>query len=117
MILEAWALVFHLQLRDPIRLGLREAQLAQSTRVVGCIPQTSKACTCPASRPKREPGVSNRDISGLMHGGSYTSESRSWSNMPPCVSDSGQDVVAVLVPGGKRRFPVIGAADVGLAHR
>lgn len=28
MILEAWALVFHLQLRDPIRLGLREAQLA-----------------------------------------------------------------------------------------
>ena len=52
-----------------------------------------------------------------MHGGSYTSESRSWSNMPPCVSDSGQDVVAVLVPGGKRRFPVIGAADVGLAHR
>lgn len=108
MILGAWALVFHLRLRDPVRLDLRGPQLAQTTRVVGCIPQTSKTCTYPASSPKREPGVSNRDIGGLTHGGSYTSESRSWSNTPPCVSDSGQDMAAILAPRGKRRFPVIG---------
>ena len=69
MILGAWALVVHLRLRDPVRLDLRGPQLAQTTRVVGCIPQTSKTCTCLASSPKREPGVSNRDIGGLTHGG------------------------------------------------
>ena len=69
MILGAWALVFHLRLRDPVLLDLRGPQLAQTTRVVGCLPQTSKTCTCLASSPKREPGVSNRDISGLTHGG------------------------------------------------
>ena len=35
-----------------------------------CTPQAYEACACPASRPKKEPGVSNRDISGLMEGGS-----------------------------------------------
>ena len=40
----------------------------------------TKACACPASRPKKKPGVSDKDINGLMDGGAYTSEARSWSN-------------------------------------
>ena len=28
--------------------------------------QVCKPCTCPALRPKKEPGDSNRDISGLL---------------------------------------------------
>lgn len=55
---------------------------------------------------ERESGIS--DISGLMDGGSHTSEARSWSNTPLCVMDSGQEVVAVFPPRGKRRLPVIG---------
>ena len=115
LILEAWVLVFDLLLRDPIHTDLMGAQLSQRTRVLGCTPQTCKACTCPASRPKKKP-VSNRDMSGFMHGGSYTSESRSWGDTPPCVADCGRDVVAVLAPGGRRRLPVVGEADVRLAR-
>ena len=34
--------------------------------ILGCTPQTYKPCTYQSSRPKRGPGVSNRDINGLM---------------------------------------------------
>ena len=37
--------------------------------LLGCTLQACKACICPVSRPKKEPGVSNRDISGLMDRG------------------------------------------------
>ena len=78
--------------------------------MLGCTPQAYKACTCPASNQKKEPGVNNRDISGLMDGGSYTCEARSWSNNPPCASDGRKDMVAVFAsaPAGKGRLPVKG---------
>lgn len=38
--------------------------------VLGCTPRACKACTCPASRLKKEPGVSDRGIRGLMDRGS-----------------------------------------------
>ena len=69
-------------------------------------PQADKPCTCPASKLKKEPRVSNRDLHGLMDGGSYMSEARSWGNTPPGTADGGQDKVAVFAPGGKGRLPV-----------
>ena len=76
--------------------------------VLGCIPQAYKPCACPASRPKKEPRFSNRDVSGVMDGGAYTSEARSWSDTPPCAVDDGQDMAAVFTPKWKKRLPVIG---------
>ena len=70
---------------------------------MGCPPQAYKPCACPASRLKKEPRVSNRDINGLMDEGTYTSEAKSWSN-------EGQDKMIVFAPGkeGKKgRLPVI----------
>ena len=71
----------------------------------------------PATRPKKEPGYSDRDISGLIEGGSYTSEARSWGNTPPGTADGGQDRVAVFAPRGGGRLPVMGGIDVRLAHQ
>ena len=68
--------------------------------MLGCTLQAYKACACPASRLKKEPRVSDRDINGLMDGGAYMLEARSWSNTPPCAADHGQDLVAVFVSGG-----------------
>ena len=42
--------------------------------ILGCTPQAYKACACSASRLKKEPGVSDGDISGLLDRGTYTSE-------------------------------------------
>lgn len=58
-----------------------------STQLLGCTPQTYKACACPTSRPKKEPGVSNRDVSGVTDGGAYTSEAGSWSDTRLCAVD------------------------------
>ena len=77
-------------------------------------PQAYKACACPASRPKKEPRAQDRD-SGLLDGGSYMSEARSWSDTSPCVADGGQDMAAVFALG-KGRLPVTGGCDVRLAH-
>ena len=38
--------------------------------VLDCTPQAFKSCPCPDSRVREEPRISNRDISGLMDGGS-----------------------------------------------
>ena len=51
-------------------------------QLLGFTPQGRQTCACPASRLKKEPGVGNRDISGLMNGGTYMSEAGSWSNTP-----------------------------------
>jgi len=40
-----------------------------------------------------------QDISGLMDGGAFMSEARSWSDTPLCVVDSGQDM-AIFPLGG-----------------
>ena len=66
---------------------------------MGCTPQAYKACTCPPSRLEKEPGVSNRDIKGLMDGGAYMSEATSWSDTPPCVANGEQDMAAVFALG------------------
>lgn len=60
-------------------------------------------CTCTASRPKKKPGVRERDISGLVDGGIYMSEARSYNDTPLCVAEGRQDVEAGFVPGGRGR--------------
>lgn len=61
--------------------------------------QTEHYCSCSASRLKKEPRGSDRDLSGLMDGGSYRSEARAWRDSPPCVVHSGQDVAAAFAMG------------------
>ena len=51
-----------------------------------CTPQAYKSCICTASRPKKEPRVSNRDVNSLMDGIAYTSEARPWSDTPLCAA-------------------------------
>ena len=43
---------------------------------------------------------SNRDVSGLMEGGSYTPETKSWSDTLPCVTDGRQDTRQASLLGG-----------------
>ena len=81
--------------------------------MLGCTRQAYKACVCPASRLKKEPGVSNRDINGLMDGGADLSEARSWSDTPACVADGGQDKAASYSPPRKGRLPVRGELTSG----
>ena len=58
---------------------------------------------CRALKPKKEPGVSNRDINGLMDWGAYMSEARSWSDTPPCVVDGGRTWWQSLLGGSGMR--------------
>jgi len=51
--------------------------------------------------------VSDKDISGLMDRGAYTTEARSWSNTPPCTVDGTEDVMAGFAPSRKGRLPVV----------
>ena len=90
--------------------------------MLGYTPQARKPCTCPASRRKKEHGVSNRDFSGLMDRGIYMSEARSWSDTPTV--DNGQDVAVVFAPGGWRwgawrglGVTSYGGVDIRLANR
>ena len=69
-----------------------------------CTLQAYKPWIFPASSLKKEPGVSNRDLSGLMEGGSYMSEARCWRDTPPCVTNSRTGHQSL---GGWRSLPVI----------
>jgi len=44
--------------------------------VLGCNPQAHKPSSCPATRPKKEPKGSNRDISDLVERESYKSKAK-----------------------------------------
>ena len=73
--------------------------------MLGCTPKAYNACTCPALRTKKEePGVSKRDISGLMHWEAYMSEARSWSGTPLYAADTGQEKAAGFTPGGREDY-------------
>ena len=93
----------HLQISDRILRELEGwVEIIQTKVVLGCIPQVYEACTCPASRLKKEPGVSDRDTHGLIAGGREAG-SHIWSHVlqrhPWCAMDSG-NIVAVLAPRG-----------------
>ena len=82
-----------------------------------------KACTCPAAIAKKEPGVSNRDINGLMDMGSLHVWSKVLEGHPMCGANSRQDMAAVFALGegkegsGGGGWPIIGGIDVRLVHQ
>lgn len=46
---------------------------------------------------------------GLIEGSAYTSEARSWSDIPPCAVEGGQDMVVSLhFPGEGREIASYG---------
>lgn len=81
--------------------------------MLGCTLHAHKAYTCPPSRLKREPGVSNRDIKGLMDEESDVSEIRSQSDPPSC-AENREKVIAVFALG---ETEVTGGTDVRQAHQ
>ena len=83
--------------------------------LLGYTPKACKPCSCPALRPKKETGDSNRNIQGLLDRGVL--HKGSWSNTPPRVADGGQDVAAVFAVWGRRRLPCIGESDVRWVHQ
>ena len=68
---------------------------------LGCALQACNACTWPTLNKSPE---SVRDISGLMEGGAYLSEARSWSNTPVCAAEGKQDMAAVFSLRGDCRL-------------
>lgn len=90
---------------------------AETVLLLGCSPQVYKSYACPDSRPKKEPGVSDRDISSLLNGGSDMSEAKSWSDTHKCAAEGKQDLVGVFTLLVRRRLPVIGEIDARLAFR
>ena len=71
----------------------------------------------PSFKTKKEPKVSNRDITGLMDGRTYMFEARSWSDTPLCVVDGRQDLVAVFASRDTGRLPVIEEIDNRSVHQ
>lgn len=68
----------------------RQVTYTLTTLMLGRAPEAYKPCTCPFQRPKKEPGVNDRDIHGLMDGELNISEAKSWSDTPMCVADAGK---------------------------
>ena len=85
--------------------------------IVGLHPTACKVCACPGLRQKKKPGVSHRDISGLVDGGAYTSGPRpapgttfhhTWR-----MAEGGQNKDAGLAPEGEGLLPVMGELGSG----
>lgn len=60
--------------------GLRGSRVAV---LLGCTPAGCKPCAFPASREKKGPGVSDRDINGLMDGDGGLTCLKQGSGAPP----------------------------------
>lgn len=86
--------------------------------LMGSTPQVHKPCVCPASRPKKEPRVSDRYINGLMDREDLTCLEQGPGVTPHWVQPM---LVRALnrssLPRGKGRLPVIGGTDIRLAHQ
>jgi len=66
--------------------------------MLGCTPQPYNVCVCPTSKPKKEPRVNNRGISGLTDGELTHFEARSWRDNPSYAADGRKDMVSVFAP-------------------
>lgn len=66
-----------------------------------------KPCTCPASRPKSKPRVSNRDFNSLMNGGTCMSEAGPGAAPHEC-SRQQTGHGSSSPPSRRGRLPVIG---------
>ena len=72
-------------------------------------------CSCPDSRPKKEPRDSDRDISGFLDKGSYVSKAKG----PGATSHHGQQTAGRAWQQSteeRRGLPFIEGIDFRLAH-
>ena len=83
--------------------------------MLGCTPQACKACSCPDTRPKKEPKGSSRDIDGLVGRESYKSEAKGPGATLLQPEDRTQP--AISTTQGRRRLPFIGDIDIRLVHQ
>ena len=60
-----------------------------ASRNLGLVRSTSLS-NCPAMRPKKESGDSDRDVNDLLGRESYKSEAKSWRGTPPRMADGGR---------------------------
>lgn len=75
-------------------------------------------CSCPASRPKKEPGDNDRDIHGPLDRRPYTSEARSRSNTPLYGAGGDRYSMTIFTTGaGGRTRPLMGGTDVSSVTR
>ena len=78
--------------------------------MLGCTPQAGKPCSCLALRPNKQPGDSDRDISGLLDRGSYENRlgaangEKNTAGFTACRGEGS---------GGRRRPPFIGKLTRG----
>ena len=77
---------------------------------------TFRPYACPASRLKKEPRVSNRDINGLVNGRAYMSEVRSWMTSHN-VQKMGGRTWHRLHSKGKGKLPGIGKIGIRLVYQ
>ena len=103
---------FHKQVRHVAYSSTFWAKVNLVNQVLGSTSQTCKACACPASRLKKEPGVSKGVISGLMDGGAYMPE-QGLGETPHRVRRTTGSTWQQSAPGGKGRLPVIGELTSG----
>ena len=68
--------------------------------MLGCTPQAYNVLCLPSFKTEERAWSQQQKCHGLMDRGPYTSEARSQSETPPCVVDSGQDIVAVFAKRG-----------------
>jgi len=83
-------------------------------QVLGSTPQTCKACACPASRLKKEPGVSKGVISGL-DGGAYMPE-QGLAETPHRVWVDDRQDMAVVSSRGEGEITSYRGIDVRWVH-
>ena len=60
-----------------------------ASRNLGLVRSTNLS-NCPAMRPKKESGDSDRDVNDLLGRESYKSEAKSWRGTPPRMADGGR---------------------------
>ena len=96
---------------------LRSNPLSAPRCLWGCTPESCKPYTRPASRPRKGPRVSYRDIHVSWMGELTRLKPGPGAATPLQTADSGQDAAAAAFAwGGGGKWPVIWGIDIRLAH-
>ena len=99
--------------RDCTFKAVTTLKVTSAVHLLGCTLLACKLCACQASRPKKEPGVSNRDINGLTDEGS----SHVWNNVLEQHPHRVQQMVGRIWQWscyqGRGMLPTIGGCQIG----
>ena len=69
-----WILPYKTKTNQPTKTELKKRQC--SFKVLDRTLQNCKPCSCPALRPKKEPGDNDRDVNGLVDRGPNTPKTK-----------------------------------------